>query len=274
MTTSVSARSEPARLTVSLVTFQPDFSTLHKTLVCLSRALGQIPGEHVKLFVIDNSQIDSVSPLLADIPFPCEVQVVHGHGNIGFGRAHNLVLAQTGRYHLILNPDIEMKPPMLRQAIEFMDAHPCCDLLTPRASWPNGTRQYLCKRYPALVDLVVRGFAPGPVKSLFARRLERYEMRSETDGQTYWGPPIVSGCFMFFRGPALRALKGFDPQYFLYFEDYDLSYRAGQHGRTAYVPQIEIVHAGGHAAQKGFWHIKQFLISATIFYRSHGLRIL
>ena len=35
---------------------------------------------------------------------------------------------------------------------------------------PDGKRHYLCKRYPAVFDLLLRGFAPGFVRALFRRR--------------------------------------------------------------------------------------------------------
>ena len=73
-----------------------------------------------------------------------------------------------------------------------------------------------------------------------------------------WDPPIVSGCFMLFRTDVLQQLEGFDPRFFLYFEDFDISLRAGRVSRIAYVPQVKVVHHGGHASRKGWRHIWMF----------------
>jgi hypothetical protein len=78
---------------------------------------------------------------------------------------------------------------------------------------------------------------------------------------------------MVLRGDLYRQLGGFDPRFFLYFEDFDLSLRAGEIARTAYVPDVRIVHEGGHAARKGLGHIELFAKSAALFYRLHGLKI-
>jgi GT2 family glycosyltransferase len=68
----------------------------------------------------------------------------------------------------------------------------------------------------------------------------------------------------------LKRLGGFDPRYFLYFEDFDLSLRTPQHARIAYVPSVRIVHHGGGAARKGLRHVRLFLTSAIRFFDQHG----
>ena len=50
-----------------------------------------------------------------------------------------------------------------------------------RWSTADGTTEYLCKRYPAVIDLALRGFAPRFVRALFRRRLDRYEMRDRIE---------------------------------------------------------------------------------------------
>ena len=84
--------------------------------------------------------------------------------------------------------------------------------------------------------------------------------------------PIVSGCFMFFRRDVLDAVGGFSPDYFLYFEDFDLSLRVSKVARIAYVPAVRIVHHGGDAARKGLKHIWMFTRSAVTFFNTHGWR--
>lgn len=99
-------------------------------------------------------------------------------------------------------------------------------------------------------------------------------MAEMPDNAIFWDPPIISGCFMLFRGEIFRKLNGFDPGYFLYFEDFDLSIRAAKVTRVAYLPTVKIVHGGGDAARKGLWHIEQFIRSAYIFYRKFGLKLI
>jgi GT2 family glycosyltransferase len=257
-------------LSISLVLFHPDQAALAATLEALviaCQAAQVVPVLHL----VDNGGA-SLPPGLS-LPAGWRVVWHRGQGNVGFGRGHNLALAQLGQYHLILNPDLELAPDALRHALAFMDAHPDCGLLAPAARWADGRLQYLCKRMPTLLDLLVRGFVPARLRKPFARRLARYEMQDlVNEHDVLWSPPIVSGCCMLFKSQALRALGGFDPRFFLYFEDFDLSLRAGRITRIAYVPQVGVVHHGGHAARKGWHHIRLFGASARVFFQIHGWR--
>ncbi|OAE41221.1 glycosyltransferase [Brucella intermedia] len=260
-------------LTISIVTFKPDPTELRSTLESLSDALAGFDRAQIAITVVDNSPEDTISDLLRTSLKDWNYELIQGHGNIGFGRAHNLAIKSLGQYHLVLNPDIQMEPDALKLAVNFLDEHPVCGLISPHAIWPDGRRQYLCKQFPAIFDLFLRGFAPSIIRKVFKNRLSRYEMRSETQDDVFWAPPIVSGCFMFFRGSVISRLGGFDPRYFLYFEDFDLTLRCASIAKIAYVPTVKVIHSGGHASRKGAWHIRQFIRSATRFYMAHGLRI-
>jgi GT2 family glycosyltransferase len=130
----------------------------------------------------------------------------------------------------------------------------------------------LCKRYPAVLTLFVRGFIPSSWRKLFAKRLAHYEMHELSDAQPTTSIPIASGCFMLCRSEPLLKLGGFDERYFLYFEDFDLSLRLGKLGFLAYVPAMKICHGGGYAANKGVGHIAMFARSGIRFFNTHGWR--
>lgn len=261
-------------LSVSIVTYNPDLSELRSTLDSLVRALEKIEPCLFSLTIVDNSDSDLISTLLRQEYLNMPFFVICGQGNVGFGRGHNLAFHDMGEYHLVLNPDIQMEPNAILNAIQFMNENPQCGLLTPQAHWPNGERQYLCKRYPTIFDLFLRGFAPSAIRAHFKARLDRYEMQTETQMTVYWNPFIVSGCFMFFRSKILEKTAGFKETYFLYFEDFDLSIRTRYFSSIAYVPSVRIVHSGGNSSQKGLWHIKTFILSAVIFFRDHGVKVI
>lgn len=272
-------------LSASIVTHAPDLTLLEQTLDSLRRALclAQERGilAHAAVSVIDNGPgagwREPLSALLermfARTPWAA-AEVVTGHGNIGYGRGHNLALLGSGAdYHLVLNPDVIVQDDAVCEAIAFMQSHRDVDLLAPLVTGPDGNVQYLCKRYPALIDLALRGFAPQAVKNLFRSRLERYEMRCEADGGQPFDATLASGCCMFLRRAAAAASGGFRDEFFMYFEDFDLSLRMAEHGRVVCVPQVKIVHYGGNAADKGGTHIRMFLRSAVMFYSRYGWKL-
>nr|WP_254213758.1 glycosyltransferase family 2 protein [Burkholderia multivorans] len=268
-------------LSVSVVTYRSDDAMLAQTFSSLLAAYTRLreyrPGLLVHVYLIDNGG-DAVKLLEARNRFlraGVDCTVLTGHGNIGYARGHNLSIAATrSDYHLILNPDIDMEPDALGRALGFLDTHTAVGLLTPRIGDDRGEVQYLCRRFPALFDLLVRGFLPARIRGWYAARLAHYEMRDViNDCNIVWDPPIVSGCFMLFRTEVLKKLGGFDPRYFLYFEDYDLSLRTHDVARVAYVPSVRVIHHGGGASRKGFAHIRMFAASAFKFYNRFGWRL-
>ncbi len=268
------AHTPDGMMSVTVVVYRPDLDELCVTLKSLVAAIKR-SSRAFTVTLVDNSPTPGdIDGWLKETVPELTVDLRSGHGNIGFGRANNLCLPAVGDYHLVLNPDVEMAPDALEKALAFMDAHPDCGLLTPLVYGTDGKRQFLCKRFPSLLDLALRGFAPRGIQQLFRKRLDRYQMAEMPEDQVFWDPPIVSGCFMLFRGDVFKSLDGFDPDYFLYFEDFDLSLRAGQISRIAFVPEVRIIHGGGYASRKGAWHVWQFVKSAVTFYRKFGVKLL
>ncbi len=261
-------------LSISLVAYCTEKVVIASTLKKLQRAVTDA-GIDSFLVLVDHSPSNHLAIQHEDIRknYSSEYELILEPLNPGFGAGHNRVLQTDAKYHLILNPDLEVAPDALQKALEFMELNPECGLLTPFATWEDGQVQRLCKRYPTVFDLLLRGFAPAFVKRMFQQRLAKYEMVDQlNDHDVLWDPPIVSGCFMLFRTDVLRQLGGFNPRFFLYFEDFDLSLRAGKISRIAYVPQVNVVHHGGHASRKGWRHIWMFGRSMLTFFNFHGWR--
>jgi GT2 family glycosyltransferase len=262
------------KIRVSVVTFEIDAGVLGATLNSLKKAAMCLPDVTFSVVLVNNGSESDLKKLqdLA-VQTGLELEFVSGHGNVGYGAAHNLAIDKGSNYHLVLNPDVELSNDSLRVALAFMEQYPNCGLLSPRALDDRGSQQFLCKKYPSLLDLLLRGFAPQIVKKIFATRLASYEMRSQIGDGVVWNPEIVSGCFMFFRAEILRRIGGFDSLFFLYFEDFDISLRAAETSSIAYVPNVRIVHHGGNAARKGLRHVKLFGASAFKFFSKHGWKL-
>lgn len=264
-------------VSVSVVVYHPDRQLLARTFDSLAAAGAELarakPGMSIHLYLVDNGGMPDMQAALAALPRAgIETTVIAGHGNVGYGRGHNLAIERaSSRYHLVLNPDVDIETGALLEAIGFMEAHPEAGLLTPAIVDDAGELQYLCRQFPALTDLFVRGFLPRAARRPFEARLARYEMRTQiNEVDTIWDPPIVSGCFMLFRTDVLKKLAGFDARYFLYFEDYDLSLRTHRVARVVYAPAVRVLHHGGGASRKGMAHIRMFMASAFKFYNRFG----
>jgi len=83
-----SVNPEKQLLTISIVTYRPDFTELRNTLNSLAIALEKISGNRFSIVIIDNSNQDLVSPFLTKNYATLPWYVIHGQGKIGFWRGH------------------------------------------------------------------------------------------------------------------------------------------------------------------------------------------
>ncbi|HEX4764538.1 MAG TPA: glycosyltransferase [Usitatibacter sp.] len=269
-------------LSASIVTYRPEPGLFSRALASLAAAIAEArrAGElgDARLVVIDNGPPETrrdVTVALAAWPASAgPVEVLAGHGNVGYGRANNLAIERVrSDFHLIMNPDVELEPSALREALAAARAHPEVGMLAPAVLGEDGELQYLCKRYPSVWVLFLRGFAPAMLRRRFARAIDHYEMRDVIADRFVPSVPLASGCFMLARTALLVRVGGFDPRFFMYFEDYDLSLRVGREAAVAYVPQARILHHGGEASRKGLRHVAWFVSSAWRFFARHGWKI-
>ena len=268
-------------LSISIVVFELNESLLRKCLDSLLVAIANAKEENllrnVMLTIIDNGNNEASIRLVLDelkLPSYVEPRLVSGQGNVGYGVAHNLAIMTSDKaFHLILNPDVILTRTSLTEILRFTLNHPEVCMIAPHGETPSQNNAHLCKRYPSVLALFVRGFAPGFARNLFANHLRHYEYHDLDHSAPTLGIELISGCCMFARTSALKAVGGFDPRYFLYFEDFDLSKKMSQIGKIAYLPDARIIHYGGETANKGWQHVFYFCRSAFRFYRTHGLKI-
>ena len=108
----------PARLSVAIVAYRTEADTLHRSLTSLARSAQRAHDKGglgaIELHLIDNGapEHSSIEPSVLDA-WPARFgipRVKSGHGNLGYGSANNLVLAELqSDYHLVMNPDVELE---------------------------------------------------------------------------------------------------------------------------------------------------------------------
>lgn len=276
---------KPAHLSVSIVLYYSSLEYLLSTLqsLLLSGAKAKQEGylASLSLFIVDNSvdaiysaQVRSLLENIPDAEF-FNVNYQEAAQNTGFGAANNYSIANLqSDFHLVLNPDVEVAESAISSALNHLLTDEAVVLLSPRVSSEDGSQEYLCKRLPTVLVLLLRAFAPRSLRRLFQAQLDDYEMRDVCSDTAVTDIDLASGCFMMIRTEAFSEVGGFNEKYFLYFEDFDLTLRLRELGRTVFDPNVEIVHHGGYAASKGLRHVAMFMRSGVRFFNTHGWRLI
>lgn len=194
----------------------------------------------VDVFLSDNTPDDLTAEKMQWL-FP-GVTVLPQKGNIGFGRANNAVIPHLhSKYHLVMNPDVSFDPSLLGRMVQYMERHPNIAILTPRVMNEDGTEQYLPKKRIA-VHYLLGGLLEN-FGGIFRRWRDEFTM-ADTDVRCPVPVEFASGCFLLIRTEIFLRPNGFDPRFFMYQEDSDLSRRVLEEhlGSIVYHPDMMVTH--------------------------------
>lgn len=241
------------RLSASLVLYKPDLVTLERTLRALQNAAVVVKQHYpmqLSLTLVDNSDDSELYSKISKwyevicLAMPdWTLNLLRTSGNLGYGKGNNLVISEArSDYHLVINPDLFVEADTLLRAVEFMQSHQDVGLLSPAVFGEDGERHFMCKRHPTLLVMFLRSFSPLWLQSRLSFVIDKFEMR-DCDYEKMIHPlEYPTGCFMFFRTAPLQAVGGFDPHFFLHYEDADIGRRMLMVARVVYVPQVRVVH--------------------------------
>jgi GT2 family glycosyltransferase len=224
---------------------------------CLEALLAQQAPARVHPVVVDNGSADGTAELmLRDFP---QVEHLRLEENLGYGRANNQAMRRAleagAEFVALINNDVELEPGWLSKLLEAARAHPQAGLFT-------GTLLFRGEE---------RVNSTGIRIDAFGRAMDRDFYVPLAELQTQDGPVIgVSGGAALLRASMLREVGLFDPAYFAYYEDVDLSLRAGERGFSSwYVRSATARHRFSATFQRG--SAKQRYLLARGHLRTVGL---
>jgi GT2 family glycosyltransferase len=226
---------------------------------------------NVKLYIVDNS------PTPLSLSLENRPALYHYAGqNLGYGKAHNWSIqrCEPSKYFLVLNPDVIISRGVIEELSQYLDRNPAVGMICPRVLNQDNTLQYLNKRQPNLTDLFLRRFYVfDGMLDVLKRRLDHYEMR-DIGYKDIHEVPFMTGAFMFCRTHVLKKVGGFDPRFFMYFEDADLSRKFQNEGyKTVYYPYVNITHLWQRESQKRLIMALVFMISGVKYFSKWGWKL-
>lgn len=222
--------------------------------------------------VVDNASRDGSGALVH--AFAPHATLIQNTENVGFGRGVNQGLAASSApLVLIMNPDCHLAAGALLALRAVLEREPGCAIVGPRILNPDGSVQGSARGDP---DMLTGLFGRSSLlqRLLPASAVSRRNVVTE-DAIRRGEPSVVvdwlSGACMLARRTALEAVDGFDPRFFLYWEDADLCRRLRSRGyHVQYVPGATAIHRVGHSSRtvRGV-AIRAFHESAYRYYTTH-----
>ena len=190
----------------------------------LPRCLESLAGQSVpfrRVVVVDNASRDASPRLCSSFP---GAEAVLLPENLGYAAAANLGIDRAGGdLVLVANADVRLDADFNRRALDFFARRPQAGLLSPLILRFDGRT----------VDSAgqERSWALHPRETGYGRPLERLRLEEK---------PVFSVCgaATVFRRSALERLKMggeyYDRDFFMFWEDFDIGWRAGLLGMQAW----------------------------------------
>lgn len=194
---------------------------------CLASVLTQAYPGRLEVMLVDNASGDgSADHVRATFP---EVVVLETGANIGFAAANNRgAAAVRGEVLAFLNPDTEVAPGWLTALVRPLLDDPTVGLTTSKILLAaDRERINACGNEISLSGITA------------CRGADRPAVEFLVDADV----AAISGCAFAVRADLFHRLGGFDPSFFMYLEDTDLSWRARAAGfRCRYVAASIVYH--------------------------------
>jgi N-acetylglucosaminyl-diphospho-decaprenol L-rhamnosyltransferase len=193
----------------------------------LSSAKLQTARSAYRFVVVNNSPNDgTVRSFASDT-----VRIIEAGKNIGFGAGCNLALThiyQTEPDALVwlINPDATLPPLALERLLQLVQTHPMLSLIGTIVYEPDGTIW----------------FAGGEFEPKTGKILPRDRLPT-SDLADYFETDWLTGCSLIINLKLFTTCPLFDPDFFLYYEDFDFCRRYANQGHTlAIAPAISVIH--------------------------------
>lgn len=218
-----------------------NYNTKRMLADCLSSVYNYTQGIEFEVLVVDNASTDGSEQYIRSL-FP-QVKWINSGGNIGFGRANNLGAKYAmGKYLFLLNSDTLLLNNALKAFYSYAESHKDENLgvlgcwLCDNEGKPNNSF----------------GEFPTP-NSEIRYLLGKIGIKKQCNIEEGFDVDYIIGADMFIRRNVFEKFSGFDPNFFMYYEETDLQYRMAQKG---YVRRIidtpHIVHLeGGSFSEEG-----------------------
>lgn len=228
--------------------------------LCLDSCQETLKNVDGEIIVVDNDSSEIDFTFLKKT-FPT-VKFLLQNENLGFAKANNIGVDNAlGEYILILNPDTVIPENIIESLIEFHQSKEKIGFVGVRMMDTNGNFHPESKRN---IPTAKNSFSKLYSRFNHSKKNNYYKLEV---GEFETAPcEILVGAFMFTTKKIYQEIGGFDPRYFMYGEDIDLSFSAELAGyKNYYKGDVTVLHYKGESTKKDKKYYKHFFEAMMIF---------
>lgn len=244
------------------------YNTKNLLSECLRSIKYKTHDVEYEVIVVDNDSKDDTQGMLqAEFPW---VRLIESNKNLGFGKANNLGMKNAlGKYFFLLNSDTILVNNAIKFFFDFAENNPRFGALGSILLDKNLNPCHSYGKFPT----------PGrSLKNVMAKYLRFLKEKSHLHPDKVEHPlevEYITGADLWIPKEVYEKTGGFDPDYFMYFEESDWQLRMSKIGLKRFIiPGPEIIHleGGSDASQSNIWspsRLKNYYMSQRIYQKKH-----
>ena len=233
-----------------------NFNSAQHTLNCIASIIEHSRDLKYELIVVDNNSYDkSYERIMEKYP---DVIWIQNITNQGFGRANNLGLEKAaGRYILLLNTDTIIFDNAIAKCLEkYKIDDEDTAIITCQLLNADKTLQKSIFVYNASLSEIL----------LYNLLYDYFRPKKKAKGPKEI--KAIHGAFLFFEKARLSNVGFFDPDFFLYAEEFEWCHRIRKNGlKLKFYDEIKIFHLEEGSSINKEWNIKQRYISTALLFK-------
>ncbi len=248
-----------------------NYKTASHLRQCIKSIKKHAPKMEYEIIVVDNNSQDlTVQMVEDDFMYNYKnqkisnVELIANKKNLGFPKAVNQgVKMATGKYILLLNPDITILEDSLEKMMAYLKQHPEVAVLGPKLINPNGSIQLSCFNKFTSPELVLYRRTSFGRLNHARKMLDDFTMKS-WDHLTEKNVAWILGSCMLISKKAIDEVGIMDERFFMYMEDVDWCRRFWKAGyKVRYYPEVKMVHYYARASSSESGLVKAMLKKQT-----------
>jgi GT2 family glycosyltransferase len=223
-----------------------NYNTKLMTNECINSILNCTKNNLIEIILVDNASTDGSKEFFISDK---RIKYIYSEDNLGFGKANNLgVSIANGKYVFLLNSDTILLDDVISKLFKFAEINNINNIGS------IGTRLI----NQNLEDTLSFGQFTSP-KRIYTRLLEKVKFKknsyqskiyAELQNKGFSKVDFVSGADLFILRNIYDDVEGFDPDFFMYYEETDLQKRISRLGYQSFIINCkDIIHLDGGSFQ-------------------------
>lgn len=186
---------------------------------CLKSVFNYVKEINVEVIIVDNNSPDrDIENLAAEFP---QAKFFMRETNDGFAAGCNFGVKQsTGRYILLMNPDVILLDDSIHRLKSFLDNNNDAGIVSGIMTNENNEVIYFYNDFPSLEWEVFHLIGFG-----YDRKISKLNDFAEKQGKNIFEVDWFHGAFMMMRKKDYLTAGGLNEEYFMYYEDVELCYK-------------------------------------------------